>query len=136
MQTTLKEPDWVGEDALAMKREATEARKARFTRRVRVPSPDERIKTRRDAYAGHLRRRTAGGASPVRQTLRFAAESAMRRDRGGAYPELRSTLEYKGLSDEQVMKRGTNIVPGADVDTWDLFARNACLLYTSPSPRD
>ena len=65
------------------------------------------------------------GASPVRQTLRFAAESAMRRDRGGAYPELRSTLEYKGLSDEQVMKRGTNIVPGADVDTWDLFARNA-----------
>ena len=42
MQTTLKEPDWVGEDALAMKREATEARKARFTRRVRVPSPEER----------------------------------------------------------------------------------------------
>ena len=104
MQQTLKEADWVGEDALAMKREATEARKARFTRRVRVPSPDERIKTRRDAYAGHLRRRTAGGSSPVRQTLRFAAESAMRKDRGGAYPELRSTLEYKGLSDEQVMK--------------------------------
>ena len=45
MQSTLKEPDWVGEDALAMKRAATEARKARFTRRVRVPSPDERIKT-------------------------------------------------------------------------------------------
>ena len=64
MQQTLKEPDWVGEDALAMKRAATEARKARFTRRVRVPSPDERIKTRRDAYAGHLRRRTAGGPSP------------------------------------------------------------------------
>ena len=34
MQTTLKEPDWVGEDALAMKRAATEEtpRKARFTR--------------------------------------------------------------------------------------------------------
>ena len=137
MQSTLKEPDWVGEDALAMKRAATEARKARFTRRVRVPSPDERIKTRRDAYAGHLRRRTAGGPSPVRQTLRFAAESAMRKDRGGAYPALRSTLEYKGLSDEQVMKRGTNIVPGADVDTWDFFARNETppLRPVSPWPR-
>ncbi len=137
MATTLKEPDWVGEDALAMKREATEARTARFTRRVRVPSPDERIKTRRDAYAGHLRRRTAGGPSPVRQTLRFAAESAMRKDRGGAYPALRSTLEYKGLSDEQVMKRGTNIVPGADVDTWDFFARNETppLRPVSPWPR-
>ena len=136
MQTTLKEPDWVGEDALAMK-PATEARKARFTRRVRVPSPDERIKTRRDAYAGHLRRRTEGGPSPVRQTLRFAAESAMRKDRGGAYPALRSTLEYKGLSDEQVMKRGTNIVPGADVDTWDFFARNETppLRPVSPWPR-
>ena len=92
MQQTLKEPDWVGEDALAMKRAATEARKARFTRRVRVPSPDERIKTRRDAYAGHLRRRTAGGPSPVRQTLRFAAESAMRKDRAAP------TLNYAARS--------------------------------------
>ena len=47
-----------------MKRAATEARKARFTRRVRVPSPDERIKTRRDAYAGHFR---GGGRRAARR---------------------------------------------------------------------
>ena len=35
------------------------------------------------------------------------------------------------------MKRGTNIVPGADVDTWDFFARNETppLRPVSPWPR-
>ena len=99
MQQTLKEPDWVGEDALAMKREATEARLARFTRRVRVRRRPTSA-SRRGAYA----LREADGGRPVAraQTPRFAAESAMRKDRGGATRELRSTLEYKGLSDEQV----------------------------------
>ena len=125
MQTTLKEPDWVGEDALAMKREATEARKARFTR-ARARAVARRAHQNKERRVRRLFKEAGRRAArrPCGRPWRFAAESAMRKDRGGAYPELRSTLEYKGLSDEQVMKRGTNIVPGADVDTWDFFARN------------
>ena len=129
MPATLAEPAWVGEDCLLMKRAATAAKEAKRVRRVRVPAPDERIKARRDAYSSHLRRRMTG---KVRPTLRFAAESAMRKDRGGAYAELRSALEYKGLADEQLMK--STSVTGVDLDTWDLFLRGAAPTARPESP--
>lgn len=129
MPATLAEPAWVGEDCLLMKRAATAAKEAKRVRRVRVPAPDERIKARRDAYSSHLRRRAPGKGRP---TLRFAAESAMRKDRGGAYAELRSALEYKGLADEQLIK--STSVTGVDLDTWDLFLKNATPTARPESP--